>query len=73
VVATRYSEPFQHQIDPRLIRHMNVIYIDEPDVEELQFVFGAILETHFAAAEFPPTVTRLDKVNSFNLLKFSLN
>jgi len=36
------------------MRHMNVIYIDEPDVVELQFVFGAILETHFAAAEFPP-------------------
>jgi hypothetical protein len=36
-------------------------------------VFGAILETHFAATEFPPTVTRLAKVDSLNLLQFSLN
>jgi len=55
------------------MRHMNVIYIDEPDVEELQSVFGAILETHFAAAEFPPNRHPLPKVDSFNLLKFSLN
>lgn len=61
IVAARLSDNFSQDVDPRLLRHMNSIYVDEVTQQDLQEMVTNSLERHFSE-EYSNTVSKLAKV-----------
>lgn len=59
----RLSVNFSEEVDWRLLRHMNIILVDNFSTEDLQVMATTMIERHFTTQGFVNTVTRLATVN----------
>lgn len=73
VVATRLGDTFHEDVDLRLLRHMNIVYIDQFSRDDLQEMVTSALQKHFSKG-YSNAVSKLAKVSpSSSLATFTFN
>jgi hypothetical protein len=58
----RLREDFNDQVDWRLLRHMNIVFVDNFSSEDLLVMTTTMIEQHFTSQGFVNAVTRLAAV-----------
>jgi len=58
----RLRDNFNDLVDWRLLRHMNIVFADNFDSDDLLVMTTAMIERHFASQGFVNAVTRLGTV-----------
>ena len=58
----RLRDNFNDLVDWRLLRHMNIVFVDNFGSDDLLVMTTAIIERHFASQGFVNAVTRLGTV-----------
>lgn len=58
----RLTENFNDQVDWRLLRHMNIVFVDNFSSDDLLEMTTTMIERHFTSQGFVNAVTRLGTV-----------